>query len=288
MSGISLHNRITDRNDNSINLYFKDVSRYPLLTPEEEKEVARKVKEGDKKAIDKLITSNLRFVITVAKQYQGKGIPLVDLIGEGNKGLIHSISHFDPDKGFRFMSYAIWWVRQAIVQALSNNSRTIRVPYTKATNLHKIMVAKGKYEQETGEEPSLEKLSQLTNISIKDIKKILDAPRPTVSLETPFTSDAESGNLLDVTPNQNTLPSDNELKKDDLKKIVSAMIDKVDNRTHDVLIMYFGLKGLEPMTLKDISTRFNFTEERARQLKNTALKKFRERYSKILKKQGYG
>lgn len=287
MAGINLFNRITSREDNSINLYFKDVSRYPLLTPEEEKEVAIKAKEGDQKAIDRLVTGNLRFVITVAKQYQGKGMPLVDLINEGNLGLIKSVPKYDPSKGFRFMSYAIWWVRQSIVQALSNNSRTIRVPYTKATNLHKIIVAKGKFEQDNGREPSLEELSKIVKLPAKDIEKILEAPKPTVSLETPFTSDPDAGCLIDVTPDSNTKLSDTDLKKNDLNHLIHMIIDKADDRTHDILMMYFGIDGIEPMPLKNIGMRFNFTEERARQIKNKALKKFKDRYEKILKRDGF-
>lgn len=286
MSRINLHQRITNRDDDSINAYFRDMSIYPLLTADEEKELAKKALSGDQVAKDKLITSNLRFVVTVAKQYQGKGLSLVDLIQEGNKGLINSIEKFDPDKGFRFMSYAIWWVRQAIIQALSNNSRMIRVPYTKATNLYKILVKKGQFEQTNGREPTLEELSKITNIEIKQIQKILDAPKSCVSLESPFSTDDESGCLLDITPNKDANSSSN-LDKEDLNHLIHLMINSMDDRTYDILVMFFGLDGVEQMSLKDIGARFNFTEERARQLKNKALKQCKELYSDYIKENGF-
>ena len=307
MSRLTLFSRITSREDDSINLYFKDVSRYPVLTPEQEKDYTKKYQEllhkldnldkysDSKKEIqrqveklrNKLVVSNLRFVITVAKQYQGKGVPLVDLIQYGNIGLFDAIEHFNPDKGFRLMSYAIWWIRQAIVQALSNTSRMIRVPYTKATNLHKIIVAKGKYEQDHGEEPSIEKLSSITKLSVSEIEKILEAPKPTVSLETPFSSDSDAGNLLDITPDLNTKLGDSSTNNSDLKHIINMLLNKVDNRTHDVLCMFYGLNGVEPLSLKDIGDRFNFTEERGRQIKKKAITTFRDRYLKILQKEEY-
>lgn len=305
MAGITLNKRITNREDDSINAYFKDINKYKVLSAKEELDLTKQIKstrEALDKATDlqdrrsltkqleiltnKLVTANLRFVITVAKQYQGKGIPLVDLINEGNLGLIESVKHFDPDKGFRFMSYSIWWVRQAIIQALSNDSRMIRVPYTKATNLYKILVKKGHFEQEYGREPTDEELSKLVNLSVDQIKAILDAPKPCVSLETPFSSDDDAGCLLDITPNKGEGASNN-LEKEDLNHLIHLMIDKLDNRVYDILIMYFGLDGVDAMPLKDIGLRFNFTEERARQLKNKALATLKERFENYVKENNF-
>lgn len=286
MKGINLYNRITNRDDKSINSYFKDINKYPILSSEDEYNTAILAVKGDQQAIDKLVTSNLRFVITVAKQYQSKGLPLIDLINEGNLGLIQSVHKYNPERGFRFMSYAIWWVRQSIIKALSNTSRAIRVPYTKASSLHRIIVTKGKFEQDNGREPSDEELSTILGISVKTLNNIIKAPKSTVSLETPFNLDTDAGSLLDVTPSGDDL-SDTNLDNTDLQRLVKMMINKLDARMHDVLAMYYGLNGVEKLALKDISTRFNFTEERARQLKNKAIRCLYKHYAIMLKNNGY-
>ena len=270
MKSIQIKRSITDRNNISLNDYLKDISKIKMLTPEQEKEIGKLAKEGDRKAIDKLTTSNLRFVISVAKQYQGQGLDLIDLIQAGNTGLIEAANRFDVDKGYRFISYAVWWIRQAIIQALSDNSRTIRLPISQIHIIAKINKAISEFEQLHNRRPSNEELEKIVDIPAHKIDKIMSSESKVVSIDTPF-KDEEEGTLVDVIPNTNSPKADNIINEEYKKKEINMLLNTLSDREHDVIRMYFGI-GCYPCTLDDIGEKFGVTYERARQIKESALK----------------
>ena len=270
MKSIQIKRSITDRNNISLNDYLKDISKIKMLTPEQEKEVGKLAKAGDRKAIDKLTTSNLRFVISVAKQYQGQGLDLIDLIQAGNTGLIEAANRFDVDKGYRFISYAVWWIRQAIIQALSDNSRTIRLPISQIHIIAKINKAISEFEQLHNRRPSNEELEKIVDIPAHKIDKIMNSESKVVSIDTPF-KDEEEGTLVDVIPNTNSPKADNIINEEYKKKEINMLLNTLSDREHDVIRMYFGI-GCYPCTLDDIGEKFGVTYERARQIKESALK----------------
>ena len=241
MKSFKITQSITDRQDASLGLYFKDVSKLSLLSPEEEIELTRRVKEGDEKAIKKLIESNLRFVISVAKQYQGRGLSLVDLIQEGNCGLIQSAYLFDPDKGFKFISYAVWWIRQSIMKAISEQCRTIRVPMNQVVCINKINKATEKFEQLNGRKPSLEELEEETNIEAEKINSATTSTGRTVSLESPL-KDEDVSCLLDIIPDEGATPADSDATRNDLSKGIEAILAKLSYRDSDILRMSFHIE----------------------------------------------
>lgn len=281
MKSIQIKRSITDRSNITINDYLKDINKIPMITPEEEKELGKKIKEGDKESKDKLIVSNLRFVVSVAKQYQGQGLSLDDLINEGNIGLIRAADKFDVDKGFRFISYAVWWIRQSILQALSEQSRTIRLPMNQVRLSSKILKTIQEFEQDNERKPTDEELEKLIGLSIEKINKIINSNNKMVSLDTPL-NDNEEGTLIDIIPNGNP-KTDADLIKESNKIELNSIIDKLTNREQDIIRMYFGLTG-KNFTLSEIGDKFGITNERARQIKEKALDKLKNNYSHILKK----
>lgn len=281
MKSFKITQSITDRQDASLGLYFKDVSKLSLLSPKEEIELTRKIKNGDEKAIKKLIESNLRFVISVAKQYQGKGLPLVDLIQEGNLGLIQSAKLFNPDKGFRFISYAVWWIRQSIMKAISDQCRTIRVPMSQVVCISKINKASERFEQKHGRKPSPEELEQDTNIEVSKINSTLAYNNKAMSLDSPF-SDDDVSCLLDVIPNDNAIPVDTSTNKEDLVNGIEHVLSKLSFRDRDVLRMSFGI-GMQPMSNDEIAKRFGIGTERVRQIQHSAINFIRKNYINNLK-----
>lgn len=212
MRNFKIAQSITDRQDASLGIYFRDVSKQPMISPEEEIELTREIKKGNNKAAEKLINANLRFVISVAKQYQGKGLPLVDLIQEGNCGLIEASKKFDENRGFRFISYAVWWIRQAIIKAISDQCRTIRVPMSQIVCVGKINKATEAFEKTYGRKPSVEELEESTKLEANKITSALSSINGSVSLNSPFKGD-DTGCLLDVIPNNNITPTDQEVSK---------------------------------------------------------------------------
>ena len=281
MKQIQIKQSITDRSDSALKAYLKDVNKYPLLTVEEEKELGKKIKNGDKKAVDKLITSNLRFVISVAKQYQGQGIDLIDLIQEGNIGLQEAVGKWDVDKGFKFISYAVWWIRQSIVLALSNKSRTIRVPTSQLAQIQRINKVISEFEIEHERKPSDAELSNITGIAENKIQSILNSISKLVSVDNPITND-EEGTLVDIIPNKNSIPSDYKLMEESQVNNINEILDKLTPREHDVLRMYFGI-NCDPMTLDNISNKFGLTNERTRQIKDGAIKSLKTKHLNAIK-----
>lgn len=281
MKTLQIKQSITNRSDTALNSYLKDISKIPLLTVEQEKEIGKKAKLGDKKAMDKLVTSNLRFVVSVAKQYQGQGLDLIDLINEGNCGLIEAAKRFDIDKGFKFISYAVWWIRQSIVLALSNASRTIRLPASQVHLISKINKTISEFEQKNERKPSDVELEKILNIPKEKISYILSASSKMVSVDSPI-KDEEEGTLIDIIPNNNAIKTDAALDRESKDKEIYFILKKLSYREHDILRMFFGI-GCDSMTLENIGTKFGITSERVRQIKDAAIKSLKGKYFDYIK-----
>lgn len=281
MKSFKISKSITNRDDISLNLYLKEISKQPLISSEEEIRLAKLIKVGDKEALNKLVNANLRFVVSVAKQYQNQGISLIDLINEGNIGLIKAAEKFDEEKGFKFISYAVWWIRQSILQALANQSRTVRLPLNQVNALNKINKAINNFEQTYERKPSLEELELITNIPEEKISEILSTSTKCVSVDTPF-KDEEEGCLLDIIPNSNSPKADESLMDESLSTEIDLVLGKLTVRERAIIIMFFGIKVPE-MSLEDIGRKFGLTSERVRQIKEKVLKDLRTNYSNEIK-----
>lgn len=281
MRSFKISQSITDRQDASLNSYFKDVSRQPMISQEEEIELTKKIKEGDETAVKKLVEANLRFVISVAKQYQNKGLALVDLIQEGNLGLLEAARKFDETRGFRFISYAVWWIRQAIIKALSDQCRTIRIPANQVVYMNKINKVIEQFEQQHGRKPSIGELEELTDIDHDTICLTMSAMNRSVSLESPI-RDEDASCLLDIIPNDGAVSTDAEVAKNDLSKEIERILSKLSYRDRDILRMSFGI-GMNPMTNEEIARRFGIGSERVRQIQHSAINYLRAKYINDLK-----
>lgn len=281
MRSFKISQSITDRQDASLNSYFKDVSRQPMISQEEEIELTKKIKEGNEAAVKKLVEANLRFVISVAKQYQNKGLALVDLIQEGNIGLIEAARKFDETRGFRFISYAVWWIRQAIIKALSDQCRTIRIPANQVVCMNKINKVIEQFEQQHGRKPSIGELEELTDIDHDTICLTMSAMNRSVSLESPI-RDEDASCLLDIIPNDGAVSTDAEVAKNDLSKEIERILSKLSYRDRDILRMSFGI-GMNPMTNEEIARRFGIGSERVRQIQHSAINYLRTKYINDLK-----
>ena len=281
MRSFKISQSITDRQDASLNSYFKDVSRQPMISQEEEIELTKKIKKGNEAAVKKLVEANLRFVISVAKQYQNKGLALVDLIQEGNIGLIEAARKFDETRGFRFISYAVWWIRQAIIKALSDQCRTIRIPANQVVCMNKINKVIEQFEQQHGRKPSIGELEELTDIDHDTICLTMSAMNRSVSLENPI-KDEDASCLLDIIPNDGAVSTDAEVAKNDLSKEIERILSKLSYRDRDILRMSFGI-GMNPMTNEEIARRFGIGSERVRQIQHSAINYLRAKYINDLK-----
>ena len=282
MKQFKVKQSITDRSDDSVRLYLKDVAKIPMITAEEEAELATKAREGDKAAFDKLIKSNLRFVISVAKQYQGNGIPLIDLINTGNIGLCRAGETFDPTKGFKFISYAVWWIRQAIIESLTNESRTIRIPSNQLNLYSKMRKAIAEFEEEHNRVPSDQELCKILGITKKLLFKVKSGNTSTTSIETPF-GDEEEGTLLDVLEDKNSKPTDITIQESDKKTELYTLLDKFPPRESDILMMVYGLDGVQQLPYEEIGKKFGLTGERIRQINLYLLDTIRKNYSDLAK-----
>lgn len=281
MRSFKISQSITDRQDASLNSYFKDVSRQPMISQEEEIELTKKIKEGNEAAVKKLVEANLRFVISVAKQYQNKGLALVDLIQEGNLGLLEAARKFDETRGFRFISYAVWWIRQAIIKAISDQCRTIRIPANQVVYMNKINKVIEQFEQQHGRKPSIGELEELTDIDHDTICLTMSAMNRSVSLESPI-RDEDASCLLDIIPNDGAVSTDAEVAKNDLSKEIERILSKLSYRDRDILRMSFGI-GMNPMTNEEIARRFGIGSERVRQIQHSAINYLRAKYINDLK-----
>ena len=280
MKSFKITQSITDRKDASLGIYFKDVSKLSMITPEKEIELTRRIKLGDKAAANELVTANLRFVISVAKQYQNKGLDLVDLIQEGNIGMLEAAYKFDETRGYRFISYAVWWIRQSIMRAISEQCRTVRVPMSQIVNMSKINKMSEKFEQKNGRTPSMEEIEEETNLDRKKINMSLASTYRSVSLESPL-RDEDVGCLLDVLPNDNSESTDTTALKSDLIIEIEHILSKLSYREQDVLRMSFGI-GVQAMSNDEIANRFGIGGERIRQIQHSAINHIRNKYKNEL------
>lgn len=280
MKSFKITQSITDRKDASLGIYFKDVSKLSMITPEKEVELTKRIKLGDKAAANELVTANLRFVISVAKQYQNKGLDLVDLIQEGNIGMLEAAYKFDETRGYRFISYAVWWIRQSIMRAISEQCRTIRVPMSQIVNMSKINKMSEKFEQKNGRAPSMEEIEEETNLNRKKINMSLASTYRSVSLESPL-RDEDVSCLLDVLPNDNSESTDTTALKSDLIIEIERILSKLSYREQDVLRMSFGI-GVQAMSNDEIANRFGIGGERIRQIQHSAISHIRNKYKNEL------
>ena len=280
MKSFKITQSITDRKDASLGIYFKDVSKLSMITPEKEVELTKRIKLGDKAAANELVTANLRFVISVAKQYQNKGLDLVDLIQEGNIGMLEAAYKFDETRGYRFISYAVWWIRQSIMRAISEQCRTVRVPMSQIVNMSKINKMSDKFEQKNGRAPSMEEIEEETNLNRKKINMSLASTYRSVSLESPL-RDEDVSCLLDVLPNDNSESTDTTALKSDLIIEIEHILSKLSYREQDVLRMSFGI-GVQAMSNDEIANRFGIGGERIRQIQHSAISHIRNKYKNEL------
>ena len=279
--GITITPSITDRSDNALRTFFKEISKIPMISSDEEIELANKIAVGDQEALNKLVSANLTFVVSVAKQYQNRGLPLLDLIQEGTIGLINGAKKFSPDKGVKFISYAVWWIRQAIVLALSAQSRTIRVPMNQVLSIGKIKKESEKFEQENYRLPSSEELAERINTETSKVDQSIIAFNKSVSLDTPLKND-ETSSLLDIVKNENVDDTDKDLDSQSITKEIRYILSKLSYREQDVLRMFYGIE-MDSMQKEEIADRFGITCERVRQIRNGALDRIKRKYSDVLK-----
>jgi len=275
MRQLKISKSITNRESQSIERYLQEIGKVDLLTAEEEVELAKRIKQGDEQALEKLVNANLRFVVSVAKQYQNRSLSLNDLINEGNLGLVKAAQRFDETRGFKFISYAVWWIRQAIIQALAEQSRLVRLPLNKIGSLTKIHKAFSKLEQEHQREPTPDELSEVLEINSKDIKTTLSVASTHVSMDAPFV-EGESSSLLDVLSDDASSGTDDGLIYDESLSIeTDRALSTLTERQRDVVKLFFGIGVVHPMTLEDIGEKFGLTRERVRQIKDKAINKLR-------------
>lgn len=281
MRQLKITKSITNRESASLDKYLQEIGREELITPAEEVELAQRIKQGDRKALEKLTKANLRFVVSVAKQYQNQGLSLPDLINEGNLGLIRAAQKFDETRGFKFISYAVWWIRQSILQALAEQSRIVRLPLNQVGSLNKISKELSRFEQEHERRPSAEELSQIMGISEDKVTDTLRVSGRHISMDAPF-QDGEENSLLDVLPNDDSPMADSSLNQESLSKEVDRALRQLVDRESEILKMFFGI-GCQEMTLEEIGAKFDLTRERVRQIKEKAIRKLKGQKSRLLK-----
>ncbi|MEO1652214.1 MAG: sigma-70 family RNA polymerase sigma factor [Bacteroidota bacterium] len=274
MRQLKISKQITNRESHSLDKYLQEIGKVDLLTPDEEVTLAKRIKEGDQLALEKLTKANLRFVVSVAKQYQNQGLSLGDLINEGNLGLIKAAQRFDETRGFKFISYAVWWIRQSILQALAEQSRIVRLPLNRVGSLNKISKTFSELEQRYEREPSPEELADVLEVATSEVVDTLKISGRHVSVDAPFVQ-GEENSLLDVLENQSEQTPDTALIDDSLRKEVQRALSTLTQRESDVVSLYFGLNGEHSLTLEEIGEKFNLTRERVRQIKEKAIRRLR-------------
>ena len=283
MRQLKISKSITNRESQSLEKYLQEIGREGLINAEEEVKLARKIREGDQVALDRLTKANLRFVVSVAKQYQNQGLSLPDLINEGNLGLIKAAKRFDETRGFKFISYAVWWIRQSILQALAEQSRIVRLPLNQVGSLNKISKAFSKLEQEFEREPSSDELANMLEISPDKITDTMRVAGKHVSMDAPFVN-GEDNSLLDVIENSDSPRADNLLMSESLQKEIDRSLSTLTDREREVIKLFFGIGVNHGLTLEEIGAKFELTRERVRQIKEKAIRRLRHKSrSKLLK-----
>jgi RNA polymerase primary sigma factor len=274
MRQLKISKQITNRESESLDKYLTEIGKVDLITAEVEVELAKRIREGDQVALEKLTKANLRFVVSVAKQYQNNGLSLGDLINEGNLGLIKAAKRFDEKRGFKFISYAVWWIRQSIMQALAEQSRIVRLPLNRVGSLSKINRTFAELEQKFQREPSTEEIAEVIGITVEDVRDNLKVAGRHVSMDAPFVN-GEENSLIDVLSDVNESKPDSGLMYDSLAVEVQRALATLTSREADVLALYFGLNNNSSMTLEEIGERYSLTRERVRQIKEKATRRLR-------------
>src|SRR5574344_74747 len=282
MRQLKITKQLTNREITSLDKYLQEIGRLEMISPEEEVLLAQKIRQGDERALDKLTKANLRFVVSVAKQYQNQGMSLPDLINEGNLGLIKAAQRFDETRGFKFISYAVWWIRQSILQALAEQSRIVRLPLNQVGSVNKISKALSKFEQENERRPSPEELAKQLDLPVDKVADTMKVSGRHVSVDAPFV-EGEDNSLLDVLVNDDSPSADRTLVTESLQKEIDRALDTLTTREKEIIKMFFGL-GEPEKTLEEIGGRFNLTRERVRQIKEKAIRRLRSQSkSRLLK-----
>lgn len=281
MRQLKINKSITNRESPSLDKYLQEIGREDLITIDEEVELARRIREGDERALDRLTRANLRFVVSVAKQYQNQGLSLPDLINEGNLGLIKAARKFDETRGFKFISYAVWWIRQSILQALAEQSRIVRLPLNQVGSLNKISKALSRFEQDHERRPSAEELAESLDVPVDKIADTLKVSGRHISVDAPFV-EGEDNSLLDVLTNDDSPMADSSLNRESLAMEVDRALSQLHERERDILKMFFGI-GCQEMTLEEIGDKFDLTRERVRQIKEKAIRRLKGQRSRLLK-----
>ena len=281
MRQLKITKSITNRESASLDKYLQEIGREELISPSEEVELAQRIKQGDQKALDKLTRANLRFVVSVAKQYQNQGLSLPDLIDEGNLGLIRAAQKFDETRGFKFISYAVWWIRQSILQALAEQSRIVRLPLNQVGSLNKTTKEMARFEQENERRPSTEELAERLDMAVDKVSDTIQVSGRHISVDAPFV-EGEDNSLLDVLTNDDSPLADSDLNKESLSKEVDRALRQLYDREREILKMFFGI-GCQEMTLEEIGAKFDLTRERVRQIKEKAIRRLKGQKSRLLK-----
>ena len=283
MRQLKITKQVTNRETASLDKYLQEIGKVELITADEEVELAQRIRQGDRAALEKLTKANLRFVVSVSKQYQNQGLSLPDLINEGNLGLIKAAQRFDETRGFKFISYAVWWIRQSILQALAEQSRIVRLPLNKIGSINKINKTYAKLEQEFEREPNAEEIAEVLDITEAEVKESMKNAGRHVSMDAPLVQD-EDNNMYDVLKSDEVVTPETELLYESLRKEIDRAISTLTQREQDVVRLYFGLNGGHPMTLEEIGEKFDLTRERVRQIKEKAIRRLKHNSrSKILK-----
>ena len=283
MRQLKIIKQVTNRDTPSLDKYLHEIGKEDMISADEEVELARKIKHHEPEALDKLIKANLRFVVSVSKQYQNQGLSLPDLINEGNLGLIKAAQRFDETRGFKFISYAVWWIRQSILQALAEQARIVRLPLNKIGSINKINKTLNELEQQFEREPSPLEIAQALELAPKDVKEALANAGRHISMDAPLSQDEDS-NMYDILLSKDSQSPDKKLVNDSLRKEIERVLNTLTHREAEIIRYYYGLNGKHPFTLEEIGEKFNLTRERVRQIKEKAINQLKNvTCSKILK-----
>jgi RNA polymerase primary sigma factor len=284
MRQLKISKQITNRESKAFDRYLSEISRLPMVTAEEEVILAQKIREGDELALEKLVNANLRFVVSVAKQYQNLGLKLDDLINEGNYGLVKAAQKFDEKRGFKFISYAVWWIRQSIISAIADQSRIVRLPLNKIADIKRINQASSELEQKFNREPTDQELGEYLDIDPTEIENVMNVSKWHISMDSPF-SDNEENSLIDVMEDKNSVNPMENLLKQSLATEIEGLLVNLSEREKEVIKLFYGLNGEKALTLEEIGDKFNLSRERIRQIKDGALRRLSKSTKiKLLKK----
>lgn len=276
MRQLKITKQVTNREDASLDKYLQEIGREEMISADEEVVLAVKIRQGDKAALERLTKANLRFVVSVAKQYQNQGLTLPDLINEGNIGLIKAAQRFDETRGFKFISYAVWWIRQSILQALAEQARIVRLPLNKIGTINKINRAYSELEQKFERPPSADEMADFLDVSVEDVRQSLSNANRHLSMDAPLSeSDESSSSMYDVLPNTYMNSPENELVTESLRKDIERSLSTLTLREGEVVRLYYGLNGKYPLTLEEIGEKFDLTRERVRQIKEKAIRRLK-------------